>query len=112
MKNKTTSGESLVLSALTLGTVFYSTFIYQKVWNWFIASYLFQIGYWEMMLGAAVIGFIAVPRKRYSEVKKFNEKIDKLSFTEKLEDRVSDLILTTMLFGIFFLIKLLITYFS
>lgn len=112
MKNKDTFGESTVLLLMTFGSAFYSTFIYQKVWNWFVASYLFSIGYWEMMLGTMIISFIATPRRSYSEIKETNEKIDKLSFIEKLENRMFGLLLVTLKFGLFFLVKLLATYFS
>lgn len=112
MKKKGSVGENLILSSMTIATVFYATFVYQKVWNWFIASYFFSIGYWEMMLGAMITRFIFSSKRSYSEIKEFNEKIDNLSFNDKFENKMFNLFMFTLGFGLFFLIKLLITYFS
>lgn len=112
MKNKTSIGEKLTLSVMSVATVFYATFVYQKVWNWFMTSYFFTVGYWEMMLGMMIAKFIFSPKRSYNEIKEFNEKIDKLSFSEKFENKMFNLFMITLGFGLFFLIKLLITYFS
>lgn len=112
MKNKSSTGEKLTLSLMTVTTIFYATFVYQKVWNWFMTSYFFTVGYWEMMLGMMIAKFIFSPKRSYNEIKEFNEKIDKLSFSEKLENKMFNLMMITFGFGLFFLVKLLIMYFS
>lgn len=112
MKNKESLEEKLTLRLLSIGAILYSTFVYQKVWNWFIASYLFSISYWEMMLGVMIIRFIVIPKRSYSEIRELTEKADSLSFVEKLENRIFSLFLFTLALGLFFSIKLLFTYFS
>lgn len=112
MKDKLSTGEKFTLSLLTVATIFYATFVYQKVWNWFMASYFFTVGYCEMMLGMMIAKFIFSPKRSYNEIKEFNEKVDKLPFSEKFENKMFNLFMITLGFGLFFLIKLLIVYFS
>ncbi|MEK4025316.1 hypothetical protein [Sporosarcina sp. FSL W7-1283] len=111
-KNTCTAGERGFLFFLNVVAVLYFTFIYQTIWNWFIADYLFVVSYWEMFLGAFILRVILLPSRKYNNIKITEEENKKLSFSTRLENILFIVIGNTLVFAVLFIINLILAYYG
>lgn len=112
VKNACTVGERGFLFFLNVAAVLYFTFIYQTVWNWFIADYLFAVSYWEMFLGAFILRTILLPSRKYSDIKITEEKNKRLSFSTRLENGMFTVLGNTLFFAVLFIVNLILAYYG
>lgn len=107
-----TTGEKAFIFFLRFAMLLYFIFIYQTVWNWFIADFLFPLTYLQMFIGVVLARFIFLPSKKQSKMKKLTEEEKNESFAVKLDDTVYAIASTTMAFGILFVARLIISYYG
>lgn len=112
VKNACTVGERGFLLSLNVAATLYFTFIYQTIWNWFVADYLFTISYWEMFLGSSILRVILLPHRKYSDIKVAEEKKKRLSFSTRIENGIFNIFAVTFSFAIFFIINLILAYYG
>lgn len=115
-KKDATWGETkgnLGLIALSVAGLFYRILLLTLVWNWFIADKLFEISYWGMFLATLIIelftgGFTTLYQNEL-KFKKIFEEDEQLSISEKYQAKLQGLFVSTLFFGIIWLVYVIIT---
>lgn len=92
--------------------LFYTTLLSKIVWGWFMVDKLFEVNYWEMFLGILIVRFIFGTNNAGMLSMRINEKLGKESTSKRITRIVGNYLGMTMLFGIFFIVKLIISYYS
>lgn len=92
--------------------LFYTALLSKVVWGWFMVDKLFEVTYWEMFLGILVVRFIFGTNNVGILSVRVNEELGKEVATKRITRIIGSLIGTTLLFGIFFVVKMIISYYS
>src|SRR5690606_16310538 len=111
-QTKTKPAESFMLWIMSIGTLFYTAFLGKIVWGWFLAEKLFTVGYWELFLGIIAVRFIFGINKGSDADLRMNEKFGVDNIEKRLGRGFGYLLGYTTVFGILFIVKLIISYYS
>lgn len=104
---------NLGLIALSVAGLFYRMLLLTLVWNWFIADKLFEVSYWGMFLVTLIIelftgGFTTLYQNEL-KFKKIFDKEKQLSMSEKYQSKLQGLFVSTLFFGVIWLVYVIIT---
>lgn len=104
--------EGFAMTVLGFIGLMYLTLLYKAVWNWFLADKLFEVGYWELLLGVLVVRFIILGTGITRLKVRLDEKLGKPKFQERFVSWVGALAGETATFIILFIINLVVSYYS
>lgn len=104
--------ESTGLLIIGFLSMMYFTLLGKALWDWFLVDRFFELTYWELFLGVVVVRFILLGSRLGSIETRMDNQVGKLQFLEQTMRTVGNAIGGTMIFGILFIINLIISYYS
>jgi len=104
--------KSIGLFTIGIASSLYLTLLYKITWNWFLADKLFEVGYWELFLGLVIFRYMILDGSTTALNSRMNEKFGRRSYSVRVGNLIGRTTVNTTIFGILYVIHLMISYYS